>query len=68
MVLNAKEFLSLKETADMIGIHRVTLQKWIQKDSKTKELMDRLPYGRIGGRFKFLREDVEKFIKDSMNR
>jgi len=69
-----KDHINLKEAADMIGVYRTTLQKWIEKDIENKKnniFPDRpvCPrYGKIGARYRFIREDVEQFIKDSMNR
>lgn len=55
-----KDYLSLTEAAKMIGVCRQTLQKWIEKGKKAPR------YGRIGDRYRFRREEVEKFVKDSM--
>ena len=70
------KFLSLKEAAMMIGIHHYTLHEWIKKHHNIKiknenELTDSEkkfrcpPFSRIGKRYRFTREDIEKFIKDS---
>jgi predicted DNA-binding transcriptional regulator AlpA len=68
-----KIFLNLTEAAEMLGIHRTTLHSWLKKDKELKK--NKMvgtgdfkcpPYGRMGGRYRFLREDIEKFIKASM--
>lgn len=72
-----KEFINFMEAAKILGIHRATLHAWIKKDQDIKrnnssEGCSTLnfkcpPYGRIGNRYRFRREDLEKFINDSMN-
>lgn len=69
-----KFFLNLSEASELLGIHRTTLHSWIKKDKKLKENKMvgagdfRCPhYGRMGGHYRFLREDIEKFIKESMD-
>jgi predicted DNA-binding transcriptional regulator AlpA len=68
-----KKFITLTEAAHLMGINRTTLHLWIKKDQNIKknnlppsEDFKCPPYGRMGNRYRFLREDVEKFIKDAM--
>lgn len=72
------EFLSIKEASAIIGIHQYTLHEWIKKHQNIKiknenELTESEkkfrcpPFSRIGKRYRFTREDIEKFIKDSKN-
>ena len=71
-------FLSIKKAADMIGLHQYTLRDWIKKYEliKKKNLNEltesdkifRCPtYARIGNRYRFKKEDIEKFIEESTN-
>lgn len=68
-----KIFLNLTEAAELLGIHRTTLHTWLKKDKELKKnkIVDAgdfkcPPYGRMGGHYRFLCEDIEKFIKESM--
>lgn len=68
-----KKFITNQEAADLMGISRSTLAGWIKKDQNIKknnlpipENFICPPYGRMGNRYRFLREDIEKFIKNSM--
>jgi excisionase family DNA binding protein len=55
------DYMTLTEAAKALGIHRTTLQKWMTRsDFKCP------PFGKMGGRYRFKREDIEKFIKESM--
>lgn len=69
-----KDFISVDEAAKLLGVHRTTLRAWVLKEIKIKknnlpypELFKCPPFGRIGSRFLFRRDDIEKFINDSMN-
>lgn len=81
MVIEKKIFIGVTEVAEILGVHKNTLHRWLKKDweknnnkkeidktSKNKQQINFLlpPYKRIGIRYKFLKEDVEKFIKDSI--
>lgn len=75
MELNGENFIGADEVANMLGIHKTTLHGWLRKDQTNKknkiEAKDNFkcpPYGRIGSRYIFRKSDVEKFIKDSINR
>lgn len=68
-----KKFLTIMEAADLMGINRGTLRSWIKKDQNIKNNNLPIPkdftcppYGHMGNRTRFLREDIEKFIKDTM--
>ena len=68
-----KKFITIKDAANLMGINRATLRLWIKKDQDIKDNNLPVPknficppYGRMGNRYRFLREDVEKFIKDTM--
>lgn len=73
-----KNYISIDEAAKLLRVHRTTLHSWIRRDVKEKketnesewEKLKKIkcpPYSRIGARFWFRKEDIEKFIKDSMN-
>lgn len=68
-----KKFITIKEASHLMGISRSTLALWIKKDQNIKnnnlpmpENFICPPYGRMGSRYRFLKEDIEKFIKDTM--
>lgn len=69
-----KNFIWLDEAADMIGVHKTTIVHWIKKkkiinkkhpsDLTPSEKNFRCPlYTRVGSRYRFKREDIEKFIE-----
>jgi hypothetical protein len=67
------DLLSVKEAATLLGVHQFTLHGWIKKDQESKknniETQKNFkcpPYGRIGNRYRFRREDIEKFLKEAM--
>ena len=77
MTEKKEDFIWIQEAAEMIGIHPVTLSDWIEKHDRLKSKNpDELtksekkfrcpPYGRLGSRYRFRKEDVEQFIKESM--
>lgn len=68
-----KDFINFREAAKILGINRGTLHGWVKKDQDIKKsnLPAPLkfkcpPYGRIGNRYRFRKEDIEKFIEESM--
>jgi predicted DNA-binding transcriptional regulator AlpA len=68
-----KTFITRKECAKLLEIAPLTLDRWIKKDQEIKGNNKKIdknfkcpPYGRIGNRYRFRREDIEKFIKESM--
>lgn len=68
-----KNFITVQEAAHLMGVNRGTLRLWIKKDETIKENNLPIPkdficppYGRMGNRYRFLREDIEKFIEDTM--
>lgn len=73
MELNEKKYLTLSEAAKYLGISRQTLQKWIERDKQNKKFNSPImgkqkcpKYGQVGVRYRFWKEDVEKFLKESM--
>ena len=61
-----RDYLSMHEAAIMLGIKRQTLLKWtkIRKHIDHKDFRCP-PYYRIGSRYRFKKEDIEKFINES---
>lgn len=76
-MLNKKDenFIGIDEAAKILGVHRNTLQRWLQKDWENKNKGNKIilnnflfpPYFRIGSRYKFKREDIENFIQNQLN-
>lgn len=50
-------FLDIKEVAEILGKHTRTVRRWIKDDKITAY--------KIGGKYHFKKEDVDKFIEDS---
>ena len=78
MTDQTRNFIWLKEAADLLNVNIVTLREWIKKyetikKKKPDELTEsdkkfRCPaYGRMGSRYRFTRESIDKFIKESMD-
>ena len=68
-----KNFFSCDEAAKFLGIHRTTLLSWMRKDMEFKKnniipppYFKCPPYGRMNRYYRFKREDIEKFLKESM--
>lgn len=70
-------FVWLNEAAEIIGVHPTTIVHWIKKQKlinrkhpcnlTESEKNFRCPaYTRLGSRYRFKREDIEKFIEDPM--
>lgn len=66
-------FIGIKEAAKILGIHKNTLYQWVTRDWASKNNKSDLsnkflcpPYIRIGSRYRFKREDIEKFIQDPL--
>jgi excisionase family DNA binding protein len=53
-----KEFLNMRQTADLLGVHPVTINRYC-KDGK-------LTYYQVGSRKRFLKQDIENFIKGAV--
>lgn len=71
------DFVWLHEAADIIGVHPTTITHWIEKKKRideknpsdlTKSEKNFMcpPYTRIGARYRFNREELEKFIQDPL--
>lgn len=74
---NKNDWIDAKEAAKLLGLHHYTLYGLIKKNEEMKKKNpDEFteseknfrcpPYGRIGSRYRFIREDIEKFIEESM--
>jgi len=50
-----KDFLNLKQTAERLGVHSVTVNRYCKQG--------RLTYYQVGTRKRFLPEDIQKFIE-----
>jgi len=50
-----KEFLMMKEVAEMLSVHPVTVNRYCNQGL--------LAYYQVGARKRFVKEDVENFIK-----
>jgi len=50
-----REFLTMKEVADILGVHPVTINRYCKQN--------KLTYYQVGCRKRFLREDIENFIE-----
>ena len=50
-----KEFLMMKEVAEMLSVHPVTVNRYCKQGILT--------YYQVGQRKRFVKEDVENFIK-----
>lgn len=73
MELPENEFITLDQASEILGVHKTTLQSWILKDKLYKQNpaiapkdFKCPPYGRIGYRYRFRKEEIERFIKESM--
>jgi predicted DNA-binding transcriptional regulator AlpA len=70
--IEEKDFVGLTEASKILGVHRNSLYQWVTRDWKNKN--NKLsttkflcpPYTRIGSRYRFKREDIEKFIQDPL--
>ncbi len=63
-----KNFVSIDEAAKLLQIHRTTLFGWIKKSKQSGEKTGKKlcpHYHRMGSRYRFKREDIENFIKES---
>jgi predicted DNA-binding transcriptional regulator AlpA len=61
-------FISMDEAAKLVGVHRTTLFSWIRKNKEDdgQKKIACPSYQKIGCRYRFKREDIEKFIKESV--
>lgn len=59
------DFLSMQQAAEMLCIKRQTLHLWTKKNRENPNVKCP-PYSRIGSRFRFKKEDIEKFIEESI--
>ena len=50
-----REFLTMKEVAEILGVHPVTINRYCKQN--------KLTYYQVGCRKRFLREDIENFIE-----
>ena len=71
--IEEKDFIGLEEAARFLGVHKNTLHHWVKKDWENKTNNNTTPnkflcppYTRIGSRYRFRREDIEKFMQDPM--
>ena len=53
-----KDFLNMRQTAVILGVHPATINRYC-KDGK-------LTYYQVGSRKRFLKEDIETFIKGAV--
>ena len=53
--MTEKKFLTMKEVADMLGVHPVTINRYCNQN--------KLTYYQVGSRKRFLLEDVEIYIE-----
>lgn len=78
MLTTEKDYFGLDEACKILGVHRTTLMVWIRRNEEIrKKNPDELtesdkkvkcpPYGRVGIRYRFKKEDLEKFIQDGRN-
>lgn len=69
------DFIWIQEAAEMIGVHPTTIKQWIEKKKRINKkhpcaLTDSEknfrcpPYTRLGSRYRFKRQDIEKFIQE----
>lgn len=59
-----ENFIHSSETANLLGIHRYTLNRWILKHKKDKTSICP-PYYWIGGKYKFKKSEIDLFINSS---
>ena len=70
-----QDYLTVNDVAKLLGVHRTTIRSWIKKDLANKKgnytfTRDEAwkitcpPYVRVGHKCRFLRTDIEKFMKD----
>ena len=53
-----KDFLNMRQTAELLGVHPVTINRYCK--------LGKLTYYQVGSRKRFLKEDIEKFIKGAV--
>lgn len=53
--------LSIPEAADVLGVSRVTVYRWVQG----KGVSEPLPAMKLGGNYRINPESLEKWIKDN---
>ena len=53
-----KEFLNLKQTAEILGVHPVTIKRYCEQG--------KLTYYQVGARKRFLKEDITNFIEGAV--
>lgn len=58
LVRMSKRLLTVRETAEMLGVKEPTIRSWIL-------LRKNLPFVRVGRAIRFPLEAVEKFIRDN---
>ena len=56
--LNSRDILSAADVADILGVSRQTLAKWRYR-------LAHLPFQKIGGGYRYLRSDLEKYLAGS---
>lgn len=75
--MSRQTMIEVDEAAKILGVHKLTLRKWIKtyekiKDKNPDELTDKEkilhcpPYGRIGNKLVFSKEKIEKFMEDAI--
>lgn len=68
-------FIWINEAAEILCVHPTTIIQWIEKKkkinkkhpcelTKAEKNFRCPPYIRVGSRYRFNREDIEKFIED----
>lgn len=73
-----QKFIWINEAADLLGIKRMTLYAWIRRNEEIRkknpneltesDKRNKCPsYGKMGSRYRFKLEDIQKFIEESMN-
>ncbi len=53
-----KDFLNMRQTAEMLGVHPVTINRYCKQG--------RITFYQVGSRKRFLKEDIEKFIRGAI--